>query len=187
MDNGKIENDGELEFVPEEETISQDFRHRIDKLKSELAQCQKEKEEYLVGWQRAKADYLNFKRESEASGSLLREFSALTVWRKILKIIDSLQLAQKNLPHNLMTNDWASGVIRIPEQAEKMLSDEGIKRLELKGKIYDPQYAESVETFPDSQKEEGEIIEELERGYEYIRGETRILVRPAKVKIVKNK
>ena len=37
----------------------------IKKIKEELKIAQKKMEDYLNGWKRAKADYINFKREAE--------------------------------------------------------------------------------------------------------------------------
>ena len=35
----------------------------IDELKAKLAETEKQRDEYLAGWQRAKADFINYKKE----------------------------------------------------------------------------------------------------------------------------
>jgi len=67
-------------------------------LKIELEKCKKEAEEYLNGWKRAKADYINFKKETEAAGAELAQFASIGVMLKILPVYDGLKKACQKMP-----------------------------------------------------------------------------------------
>ena len=177
-----------LEVVPEGEFEAESFQvvRKIEKLKEELRQCQKERDDFLAGWQRAKSDYINFKKDAELTNVLVGESSAAGVWRKILEIVDSLERAQKNLPSGLAGNEWVTGVLNIYEGFRKVLSAESVRELSLVGEVFDPQTAEAVRTIEDLSKEEGQIAEVLMKGYVYEKNNKKILLRPAKVVVVEN-
>ena len=51
----------EEEFVPEDE--AEEGPGLVKKLREKLKKAVEEKQEYLEGWQRARADFANYKRE----------------------------------------------------------------------------------------------------------------------------
>jgi molecular chaperone GrpE (heat shock protein) len=51
----------EEEFVPEDEAV--DGPSALKKLREKLKKAVEEKQEYLDGWQRARADFANYKKE----------------------------------------------------------------------------------------------------------------------------
>ncbi len=63
QNNKKEEQPEEIEIVADEDFSSPDSPKKILKLKEELALCETNRKEYLDGWQRAKADYINYKNE----------------------------------------------------------------------------------------------------------------------------
>ncbi|KKS73420.1 MAG: Protein GrpE [Candidatus Azambacteria bacterium GW2011_GWB1_42_72] len=60
---------------------------------SELEQCKKQSEEYLNGWKRAKADYLNLKKDMEQQGREIKEWMSKMFILPLLEIMDNFDRA----------------------------------------------------------------------------------------------
>ncbi len=154
----------------------------IEELRKNLEEYQKQKDEYLAGWQRARADLLNYKKEEmERIGELLKYASEEFVL-KILPILDNFYIAEKKIPENLKKNDNVKGLLQIKIQFQDFLRSLGVEEIKSIGEKFDPNFHEVVEEVNKEGVEPGTIIEEIQKGYK-INGR---LLRPAKVKVVKN-
>lgn len=150
-------------------------------LKKKLEECQKQKDEYLAGWQRARADFLNYKKEEmERIGQFLK-YANEDLILKILPILDNIYIAEKKIPEELKDSQWIQGFLKIKNQFENFLKEQGIEEIKSLGEKFDPNFQEVVEEVETKDKESGIIIEEIQKGYK-LRGK---IVRPAKVKVVK--
>jgi len=154
----------------------------LEELKKKLEECQKLKDDYLAGWQRERADFLNYKREElERIGELIK-YGDLGLILRILPIFDNFELAEKKLPENLKRNDEnIKGILRIKTQFQDFLKSIGVEEIESLGKKFDPNFQEIVEEVEKSGVDSGIVIEEIQKGYK-IHGK---VLRPAKVKIAK--
>jgi len=148
---------------------------------SELEECQKLKEEYLAGWQRARADLLNYKKEEmERIGDILK-YANVDLILKILPILDNFEIVGKKLSEDLKNDENVKGVLQIKNQILDFMKSQGVEEVKAVGEKFDPNFHEVVEEVEEKGKETGIIIEEIQKGYK-INGR---LLRPAKVKIVK--
>ena len=154
-----------------------------------LEDCEKKAAEYLAGWQRERADFLNYKKEEmERIGQLLK-YAGEEMVLKFLPILDNLDVAEKKLPDDLKKDDNIKGLLQIKNQILDFLRSQGVEEIKSVGKKFDPNLHEVVEDVPAEAlakagveaKESGIILEEVQRGYK-INGR---LLRPAKVKIIK--
>lgn len=149
-------------------------------IEEQLADCNQKAEEYLVGWQRERADFTNYKKDE----SKMREESRFYIKSKIvyefLVVLDNFDMALKHMPEDLKDNNWVKGVSHIRQQLEAILKGEGAEEIGCVGEKFDPAIHESLEEV-ESEKESGEVLEELQKGYKL---DGRVL-RPAKVKISK--
>lgn len=136
-------------------------KEEIKKLKEEIEKLKKQAEEYLNGWKRAKADYLNREREIEREKITWIKFANLELILNLLPILDSFEFSVKNLPESLKDNEWAKGILKIKEQFENFLKVQGVERMKTIGEKFDPQFHEVIEKRGD----EGKIIEEIQAGY----------------------
>ena len=160
---------------------SQRKREGEKQLKEKLEECQKVKNEHLAGWQRERADFLNYKKgELERIGEILK-YAATGLIFKFLPILDNLELAEKKLPRNMRNDENVRGLLQIKAQLKDILKNQGIEEIESLGKKFDPNFHEVVEETGVKDKESGVVIEEIQKGYK-IHGK---VLRPAKVKIVK--
>ncbi len=131
---------------------------------SELEKCKKQAEENLAGWRRAKADFLNYKKDQEKFLGEFRKYANEDVIIKLLPTIDSFNLAIEHLPENLKNNDWARGIICIKSQFDNFLKDVGVEEIKSVGEKFDPALFESVGE-EELGEEEGIIIAEVQKGY----------------------
>lgn len=155
----------------------------IEDLKKQLEECQKLKDEYLQGWQRARADFLNYKKEEmERIGELLKYANEEFVLR-ILPVLDNFDLIEKKLPENLKNDDNIKGLLLVKKQILDLLKNWGVEEIKTLGEKFDPNLHEAVEEVEAKGKDikSGIIVEEIQKGYK-INGR---LLRPAKVNVVK--
>jgi len=157
----------------------------LEKLKDKLKECEKLKAEYLAGWQRARADFLNYKKEETERISEFLKFGKEELILKILPTLDSFQKARSSFVKVSKDKQkekklLIEGFLQIEKQLKNFLKNEGIEEIEVKSKTFDPNFHEAVEQVT-VQKESGTIIEELEKGYT-LYGK---VIRPAKVKVAK--
>ncbi|MDP2676190.1 MAG: nucleotide exchange factor GrpE [bacterium] len=150
---------------------------RLDKLRKDLASCRKEKQEYLEGWQRAKADLINHKKDETERKQAVSQFASEDTIYDILPVLDSFDLALK---HD-MPPDVEKGIRMIKGQLEEVLKRKGVETIAVtKGDAFDSAIHESIgET--ESDAKEGTIAEEVQRGYRMY-GK---VIRASRVKIAK--
>jgi len=145
----------------------------------ELEEIKKKCAEYLCGWKRERADFLNYKKEEVERISQLAKFANEDLILKLLPVLDNMCLAVEHIEDE--------GVQQIKKQLEDFLKEQGIEALETINKPFDPATMEAVgETeSPDRRMSEdaepGTVIEEVQRGYT-MHGK---VIRPARVKISK--
>jgi len=152
-----------------------------EELKKKLEECQKQKAEYLAGWQRARADLLNYKKEEmEKIGELIK-YANEELILKILPILDNIYLAEKELPEDLKKHKWVEGILQIKNQVSEFLKQEGVEEIKTLGEKFDPNFHEVIKEIETKEKEAGITLEEIEKGY-LINGR---VLRPAKVKVTK--
>ena len=85
----------------------------LEDLKKQFEECQKQKEEYLNGWKRERADFLNYKKEEmERIGELIK-YANEELILKIIPILDNFELAEKKLSGDLKENEWVKGILNI--------------------------------------------------------------------------
>ncbi len=153
----------------------------IEDPKKLLEDCQKQRDEYLAGWQRARADFLNYKKEEIGRIQTLIEYANEDVVLRILPFLDNMELAEKHLPENLKNDEYLKGVLQIKAQLAGFLKEQGIKPIEALGEKFDPAWHEVVEEIEIKDKEPGIVAEEVQKGY--MIGQK--LLRPTRVKITK--
>lgn len=168
----------DVEMIPDEETSGVDSAAKLKKLREKLLQCEAEKKDYLDGWQRAKADLMNYKRDEARRFEELAKFAAEGVIAEVVPVLDSFDLA---LRHD-MPKDVERGIVMIRSQIEDILRRRGLEVMQPLGQKFDPAYHESLGEV-EADGEEGMVAEVLQSGY-LLAGK---VLRPARVKISKHR
>ncbi len=158
IDEGHTHADDD-DIIVEEEGVA----NRIKKLKEQLSACQKERQEYLDGWQRSKAEFVNArKRDEEAQKDFVR-FSNENLITELIPVLDSFNMAMNNKEAwEKVDKNWRIGVEYIAHQLKKVLEDNGLKEIDPIGKVFDPMRDEAVE----DGKQSDIITTVVSKGYE---------------------
>lgn len=148
----------------------------IEDLTKELEQCQKDRDEYLNGWKRAKADFINYQKDEVKRVDEVMKFSNEMLIRELLPVLDSFQISLSVIEDV----GFRKGAEIIQAQFEDILKKHGLEPVKALGEKFDPSQHEAVEEAA-SDKESGIVIEELTKGWK-LYGK---VIRPARVKISK--
>ncbi len=159
------------------------------KLREEIKQLQKEKEEYLTGWQRAKADYINLQKEMENSKITTSILTKEKMTDKLLPALDSFEMAFSNKDHwEKIDKDWQNGITSIYQQLISGLEKSGIEKIDEVKIPFDPSIHQSISIVAtDDEKKDHTVEKILQVGYKIgdssvSSGQSRV-IRPAKVSI----
>ncbi len=144
----------------------------------EVEKIKKERDEYLAGWQRAKADFVNYKKEEFKHLEEIAKYGSEELLRDLIGILDNFDLGLRVLEKS---GSVEKGVYMIRSQLADILKKRGVEKIEAKiGEKFDPALAEAIAEV-ESEKPSGTVIEEIEPGW---RLHDKIL-RPVRVKIAK--
>ena len=98
----------------------------LDSLREELDACRTKSEEYLDGWQRSRAEFLNYKKRVEREQSQVYQNAAGNVIRRFLDVADDMERALKHRPTEGEGVAWAEGVDLIYRKLMNVLESEGV-------------------------------------------------------------
>src|ERR1700680_5080957 len=98
----------------------------IKKLKELLERSEAEKEQYLGGWQRAKADYLNYKKEEQVRLSEIAKYTNEDLLREMVTVLDNFDLGLQALEK---VGPVEKGVYMIRAQIEDILKKRGLEKI----------------------------------------------------------
>ncbi|MDW8395039.1 MAG: nucleotide exchange factor GrpE [Anaerolineae bacterium] len=174
--------DGQAEAQPTAQATAQTVESELEAVRKALDEARAQAAEYLDGWQRARAEFANYKKRQEQQQAELRAFATLDLVRRLLPILDDFERAAKTLPQGIAHMTWIEGVMLIQRKLQLVLEAEGVKPIEVKpGDAFDPLYHEAVTHDEAEGFNSGQIIEELQRGY--LLGER--VIRPTLVRVAK--
>jgi molecular chaperone GrpE len=131
-------------------------------LEEQLAKAREDAQKYLANWQRAEADFQNYKRRSEEERGELRKFSTAALLMNLLPVLDDFERAFTTLDRRLWDMTWFEGVQLIYRKLEALLRNNGVTPIDTEGQQFDPRFHEAVAHVDG---EEGKIISEVQRGY----------------------
>jgi len=150
----------------------------LDSLREALSEERARAEDYLANWQRAQADFVNYKRRVEQERNETVKFANAMLVLNMLPVLDDLERALENVSTSLAGLTWVDGIRLIYRKLRSILEEHGLSEIEALGQPFDPNLHEAV-MFDDG--EEGKVIEELQKGYRlYDR-----VIRPTMVKVGK--
>lgn len=160
------------------ETLSRDA---VKKLRQKLEVCVKEKQEYLLGWQRSKADFVNARKSEEENKAHFIKFANQGLIEELLPVIESFEMAFGNKEAwEKVDKNWRTGVEYIYGKLIATLAQHGLQELNPIGEQFDPSQHASFENVPtDNPEEDHMIIAVVQKGY-ILNGK---LIKPPNVKV----
>jgi molecular chaperone GrpE len=152
----------------------------LEAAKALLQQEKEEAQRFLANWQRAEADFVNYKRRVEQERSEAMRIANAALIINILPVLDDLERALASLNIRLVGLTWFDGIRLIYRKLQLVLENAGVSQIEAEGQPFDPRFHEAVMY---GEGDEGKVVAEVQRGYKL---NDRVL-RPAMVIVGKGK
>jgi molecular chaperone GrpE len=192
MSDDQKENQEDQEIIYEdadEDGDNGEMRDKLKQVREKLKKCSEEKQGYLIGWQREKADFINFRRRQEEQMGEWMKLAQAGILGDILPVIDTLDAGIKNW-ERINSPQARAGAVEINEnhleeikkQLVEILKKHGLEEIKAIGEKFNPEFHEAI-GIAESDKEEGIVIEEAQKGY-LLNGK---VLRTSKVKVSKFK
>jgi molecular chaperone GrpE len=142
-------------------------QEKITKLKEKLIDTERSKQEYLDGWQRLKADYINLKKRCDEEKSDLGKYAKESFVSDLIPVIESFDMAFANKEAwEKVDPTWRIGVEYIHKQFMETLGNYGLKEVNPIGEIFDPSHFTAIENVATNDKlSEHKVAEVVQKGY----------------------
>ncbi len=146
---------------------------KAEKKQDELAVCKLERQEYLDGWQRAKADYVNAIRRSEEEREAAKTKGIAIALTALLPAVDALTRAKEH-------GEVPEGFTAIAKQLEAAFVSLGLEAVGMVGEVFDPVHHEALGQDDVTEKGKDDTVTVVfEQGWKRA-GQ---VLRPAKVRV----
>lgn len=154
----------EFEFNEDGE---EDLKKTLKKFRADLKVCKNEKEEYLIGWQKERADFVNYKKQEEDRKNNFSESMRERILSRFLTVMDSFNMAFSNKESwEKVDENWRKGVEYIYSQMNTVFEEYGVKPIGEVGEAFDPNIHQSVEMVNTNKKEDDHKVSlVIQKGY----------------------
>jgi molecular chaperone GrpE len=154
---------------------------RATALEHDLEAARAQSEEHMRSWQRAAADFANYRRRTEEERGVMTQLSNAVLIGKMLAVLDDFDRALASVPEDAHEG-WVEGIRLVERKLRSVLESEGVTPIEAVGQPFDPNLHEAVVHQETVDYPDNTVIDEVQRGY---RLGDRVL-RPALVRVANN-
>jgi molecular chaperone GrpE len=116
----------------------------------------------LAGWQRAQADFSNYKKTCQQEKEDNIKYGNTNIILKILPVLDDFERALTTISDDENNASLREGMMLVDRKFRKILEAQGLSEIKALGEPFDPNVHEAVMQV---EGEEGKIMMELEKGY----------------------
>jgi molecular chaperone GrpE len=161
------------------------LKKTLKKFRADLQQAKAEKEEYLTGWQKERAEFANYRKQENDRKANFSESEREQILTKFLTVVDSFNMAFANREAWEKVDDsWRKGVEYIYTQLNAIFEEYGVKSIGAVGETFDPNVHQSIDLVETNKKELGHTVASvIQKGYKL--GER--ILRPARVNVYEYK
>lgn len=140
---------------------------QIKKLREKLKKAVAEKQEYLDGWQRERAQFANLRKQDEKDKKEFIKFAKEEVVTDLIPVLESFEMARSNKEvWEKVDKNWRMGVEYIHSQLKQILESHGVTEVNPEGQDFDPMRDEAVEYIPVENKDQNnKIVQVIQKGY----------------------
>src|SRR5690242_5702057 len=131
-------------------------------LQAQLSEEKARADGYLAQWQRATADFQNFKRRTEQEREEYSRLANMALVVNILPAVDDLERALANVDTALAGLSWVEGIRAIQRKLRGALEAAGVTEIRAEGEEFDPNVHEAIGQAPG---EHNRVVAEAQRGY----------------------
>ena len=153
----------------------------LAELRQSLENAQTQSKEYFEGWQRERADFLNYKKRIERDQANLSQVISVNIIKKFLAVMDDMTRASNHRPCMEDNGDWWAGFELILRKLQAILDAEGVKPIAAEKDEFNPIFHEAISHEENPEVESGKIIEVVQQGYAI--GDR--VIRPAMVRVAR--
>ncbi len=164
-------------MVKEQETKA--IREDMARLEKTLEEERKRNEELLTSLRYLQADFENYRKRVDREIRELEEFSTLGLVRKLIPVLDDLDLAVASAT-KAEDKGFLEGVKMVQKNLASALQNEGLQEIKAVGEPFDPSAHEAVDKVQGTDNPEDVVIEEMRKGYTF-KGK---VLRPSAVKVM---
>lgn len=143
----------------------------------ELARLSAERDEYLLQWRRAQADYQNLRRRAQSDHETALRSAQKKLFGDLLLVLDYLQMALASPAESNDAKNLAMGVKLTHDQLVSLLEREDVREIPTSAS-FDPNLHEAIEQLPDAGAP-GRVLAVVRKGYTF-KGQ---VLRPAQVRV----
>jgi molecular chaperone GrpE len=129
-----------------------------------LATSREQADEHLRSWQRAAADFSNYKRRTEEDRRVADLFANAVLLGRLLAVLDDFDRALDNVPEDAHES-WVEGVRLVERKLRGVLEAEGVTPIEAIGQTFDPNLHEAVVHEETAEAPDNTVIGEVQKGY----------------------
>lgn len=134
----------------------------IEALKKELAEAREKAEANFTGWQRAQADFLNYKRRTEQEKADVTKSANAYLILNLLPVLDDMERAFASIPKDAEGFQWVEGFKAIERKFRKILESQGLSEIKAIGEPFDTRFHEAV---LQGKGKEDIVVGEVQKGY----------------------
>jgi molecular chaperone GrpE len=139
---------------------------QIEALTTERDEARQTGEEFLTALQRERAEFQNYRRRTAEERMRELGLAGEDLIRKVLTLADDFDRAIEARPAEIADHPWFDGIAAIDRKLRALLESEGVTTIDAEaGRPFDPREHEAIANVPDPNRAEGEIVEEVRRGY----------------------
>ena len=131
-------------------------------VEEQLAEALEKADANYKQWQRAAADFANFKRRVEHERGEAARFASAALVINLLPVYDDLDRAVNSVDANLAGLNWVQGVVAIQRKFASLLEAMGVKEVAAEGEQFDPERHEAVARQPG---DDGKVLHVVQKGY----------------------
>jgi len=159
-----------------ERTVEAGGLDDIESRKKAFAEEETRAEKYLANWQRAQADFVNFKRRTEQERGDIVKLANAGLILNLLSVADDMERALEHVSGKAAGSKWVDGIVLIYRKFMSILEANGVSQMKALGEQFDPNMHEAAAHV---EGEDGRIIDVVQKGYML---NDRVL-RPARVSV----
>src|ERR1700704_221157 len=138
----------------------------IEHLKAEQEAARQQADEYLGLLQRERAEFANYKRRTAEERERELGLAGEDLIRKVIALADDFDRAIDARPKDIAASSWIDGIAAIDRKLRALLESEGVNQIDAApGRPFDPREHEAIANVPGTDHPDGEIVEEVRRGY----------------------
>jgi molecular chaperone GrpE len=158
-----------------------DLLAQLEETEAALARTREQAEDNLRNWQRAAADFSNYKRRTDEDRRVADQFANAVLLTRVLAVLDDFDRALASVPEDVHEG-WLDGIRLVERKLRGLLEAEGVTPIEAIGQPFDPNIHEAVVHQDTTDAPDNTVIGEVQRGY-LLHGR---VLRPSLVQVANN-